>query len=348
MSKRENHWYLINNVVRALGRGANPGGVTVGVWLFLVVVFVAAYKVGALDWLQQNANSPLAVIGAGVGLTLLLVAVGLVMARVRQNGFRGSYWKALASPTPEPLLRLAEQAAATMKAMPDGDALGAHERVMACALYGDEPRAAAALAGIDWKSRAPLIQAIGSSSEAVRVLLCRRDARRFLELTRLARAQASVSAMVPGAAQTERYFNTCVAMGEALLDLGAPKNLKWLEESAADDRFPALQLLASLGLAVALERSGDTARASQLRDFLRQAAPHCAPLHLKAEDFIEGATQSAPPADEGRTAPLASGNTDSGNVQERAAKQRLFKLLGLWGLLLVLYAAFYVFFSASK
>jgi hypothetical protein len=344
MSKRENHWYLINNVVQALGKAARPRGVHVGVWLFLVVAFVIAYATGALDWLQRSASSPMAIIVFPVGLAVAAIAGSLVVARIRQSGFVTRYRQALASPTLEPLMQVVEQAVSTMKALPDADALGAHARALACSLYGDERGATHALARIDWRSRAPLIQSLGLNSEGVMALLCRRDARRFLELTRQARAQASVSTMVPGSAQSERYFNTCVAVGEALLDLDSPRSRKWLEESAADTQAPALQLLASLGLAVAVERSGDTERAGHLRSFLRKAAPHCAALQLKAEDFAEGASRHDLPTQEGGSVTAA----DAGDAQARAAKQKLFKLVGFWALLLVMYAVMYVLFSRPK
>jgi hypothetical protein len=343
VSKRDNHWYIVDVVVQTLGKRMKPRAAHFGLWLFLVAAFVVAYKTGALDWASQRENTSTAIFIFAGGLTVGALALGFVLGKSRQSRYRTRYLQALASPTPGPLIEVAEQATAGMKALPDGDALAAHELAFTYALYGREAEATRVLAGIPWQSRAPLIRGAGLNAEAMVALLCRRDARRALELTRQARALATVSSAVPGAAQTERFHNTCVALAEAILDTGPSTTVSRLEDGAADERFPVLQLLATLGLAIAMERAGNTARAEALRGFLRQTAPHCAPLHLKAEDFSAESTSAPEPV----VAP-APAEGDLAHAAKRRLVKKVGTLLGTWAVLVILYALFYAFFSQPK
>jgi hypothetical protein len=344
VSKRDNHWYLLDAVVKVLGKSLRPRAAHVGLWLFLVAAFVVAYKAGALDWASRSENTSTAIFIFTGGLLIGSLALGLVLGKTRQSRYRTRYLKALASPTPEPLIQVAEEATAGMRALPDGDALSAHELAFTYALYGREAEALRVLGGVSWETRAPLIRGAGLNAEGMVTLLCRRDARRALELTRQARALATMASAVPGAAQSERFHNTCVALAEAILDTGPSTTVRRLEEGAADEKFPVLQLLATLGLAIAMEREGNTARAEALRTFLRQTAPHCAPLHLKAEDFSAEAL-SAPPPVVAAAAPAEGAFAD-------AAKRRVLRkagmLLGLWAVLALLYALMYSVFSQPK
>lgn len=282
-NKRENHRYLADTVSEALGRAMKPKAWMLGLWLVLVVGFVVAFQMGLLEGLARTANSPVFVPGLILLIMVMVIGGALAVARMRQSSFRSDYVKALASPTPEPLIEVIERSRKTNQAVPEVDALTAHSKAIAYALYGDEANATRALGGVNWGPKAPLIQAIGLSSEGIIELLCRRDVQRSLEATRRARALASVNGAIPGAAQSERYHGTCVAVGEALGGIESATSLRWLEESAADARFPAQQLLACFGLAVALERSGDKGRAAQLRAFIERLAPHCGPLRLAPE-----------------------------------------------------------------
>lgn len=92
--------------------------------------------------------------------------------------------------------------------------------------------------------------------------------------------------------QTARYHDTCVAVAEAVLGIDLASSTKSLEESAADARYPLLQLYASFGLAAVTERSGNLERAGQVRDFLRRVAPHCAPLHANPREFVPSGERS--------------------------------------------------------
>jgi len=106
-------------------------------------------------------------------------------------------------------------------------------KAIAYALYGREQEAVRSLGAVDWNRKAPLIQAIGLSAESVVELLCRREPVRAVELARKARAMSSVNGAIPGSAQSQRYHDTCVAVGEALSNIEAPTGIRVLEESSS-------------------------------------------------------------------------------------------------------------------
>ncbi len=351
MSKPENHWYLLRTVLQSLGKAMRPRVWGVGLWLVLVAAFVAAFQAGGLQALLRHADSPAFVPVFTVLIVGVSVTAGILLARWRQESVRSGYVKALQQPTPDALLQVVERSMSMSRALPDIDALSAQSKALAYALYGMEREAARALEGVQWSAKAPLIQAIGLSAEGIIALLCHRDIPQALELTRKARARASIHEALPGAAQTERYHNTCVAVAEVLQNVESPRSVKWLEESAADARFPPLQLLASFGLRVALERAGNLERAAQLRAFLQQTAPHCAPLHREAGQLTAPSPQPVQPLEGAMSRPLSPASGDS-SVQQRSAKRTLLKavggLVGLWVVLLVMYFVLYAFFSQPR
>jgi hypothetical protein len=339
MSKKENHWYILGATVDALRKSMRPRAWQIGLWLFLVALLVALEPL-----LEENANSPAFVPVTTVLVAGLAVGAGFALQRWRLSRARSAYLKALQHAGPEKLIDAIVRSMTSARALPDADAFSAQSRAIAYALYGRGEDAVNALAEINWGARAPLIQAVGLSAEGIVELLCRRDAQRALEVNRKARALASVSGVLPGAAQSTRYHETCVAVGEALLHTESPKSLKWLEEAAADGRFPPLQLLASFGLAVALDHSGNAERASQLRALVLMTAPHCGPLHLKPSDFSAGEPLAS------LTAPVSSslslaGATGGVGVQERSGKKKLIRaagiVVGLWVVLIVTFAVIY-------
>jgi hypothetical protein len=297
MSKGENHWYLLGNVVDAFSRSLRPRAWQIGLWLALAVACLIAIQTGVLEAVFRHADSPAFVPLLTVLVTGLAVGAGLVWARWRLSRARSDYLKALQQPSPEALVAVVTRSMQRARTLPDADAFGAQSRAIAYTLYGDEQSAARALAEVDWDSRAPLIQAVGLSAEGIIELLCRRDAGRALELNRRASALSAVSGLVPGAQQSRRYHGTCVAVGEVLSSNESSAGLAWLEQSAADARYPPLQLLASFGLAVAMTRAGDLERAARLRRFIENVAPHCEPLQLLPGAFrTSGAASDRDPA----------------------------------------------------
>lgn len=351
MSKKENHWYLFAAMLRPLGKSARPGVWTIGLWLVLVALLAIGFQARALEGVLKNASSPgfvpifaFVVVGLAFGATLAL-------RRWRQSALRAEYLSALKHAGPEKLIDVVAAAMKHARALPDADAFSAQSRAIAYALYGNGREAMSALAEVSWGGRAPLVQAVGLSAEGIVELLCRRDARRALELHTKARALASVSSSLPGAAQSERHHGACIAVCEALLNTESPTSLNWLEEAAADARFPQLQLLASFGLAAALDHAGNVERASQLRAQIDDVAPHCGPLHLEPTDF-------SPSDDETPALPTpvssslhSTGSPGSEGIQERFAKKTLIRrlvVLGLWVLLTLMFVAIGAFLVPAK
>ncbi|XXF81099.1 hypothetical protein P2318_15450 [Myxococcaceae bacterium GXIMD 01537] len=280
MSKQENHRYLAGSVLEAIGanRQRHSKAFALGLWVGVIAFFVLVYRTGVYQ-------SPLFVPVASGALVLIALSGGLLLGRARRTRSRSAYLQSLGSPEPASLIQVIEDSASLTRGQPGMDALLAHSKAIAYALYGREQEATQALGTIPWASRAPMIQAVGLSAEGIVALLCRRDASHARELFQKARERSSVSAAIPGAAQTLRFHNTLVALSEVFLDLQPTAGMEVLEKSARNDQFPALQLLASFGLAAALERAGDPQRAAHLRGFIERTAAHCAPLHARPEEF---------------------------------------------------------------
>jgi hypothetical protein len=216
----------------------------------------------------------------------------------------------------------------------------AHSRVIGLALYGREHEAMDALAAVRWTDRAPLVQAMGVCAEGIVELLCRRAPARALELTRKARALASVAGGVPGAAQSARFYGSCVAAAAAVAGEASASDLALLGESRALAQLPILQLLATFGLAVAAERVGDLGRSAELRRFLERMAPHCRALALGLQDFAVAAATGADEQQPGAaSAALASGGQDFRRTAVRSANKLVTRLVGTWALLIAAFVA---------
>jgi hypothetical protein len=193
-----------------------------------------------------------------------------------------------------------------------------------------------------------LIQGVGLSAEALVELLCHRDVEGALKLSREAHALAEVGTSIPGAAASNRYHRTCIAVEEALLGTESPGSVSVLEESAAMGRLTPLQLLGSFGLAAAMDRTGDAERAEALRAFIRQTAPHCAPLHLEAADFsISPRGQLSTKAGPVSSSIVRTGAAAAGGGRHKASRT-LSKAVGAWLLLIVLFLTIRFFLTPSK
>src|SRR6185436_19165631 len=198
-------------------------------------------------------------------IVVVIVSVPLARAFWLRANVRKAYAQALRADGPDRLVAVVARAMRSARSLPDLAAFSAQSTALAYALYGREDEAFRSLAAVEWKGRGPLIQAVGLSAEGLVELLCRRNVARALELTRRARALASLSAAVPGAAATERYHATLVGIAEAVQGTASASSVRAMEEAAADERQPALRVLGSFGLAVIGEQSGDTDRARVLR-----------------------------------------------------------------------------------
>ena len=358
VSKRENHWYLVGTTFDVLAKRMVPRLWVIGLWVALFIAFFLGFQTGALDRLFQSGaferllrstSSPMFVpVVAGL-LVVLALGAGVLLALVRRASARSEYLKALASPASEALIEAVEKSMRPLKRLPDRDAFLAQSKAIAYALYGCERDAVRALGTVEWNRKAPLIQAVGLSAESVVELLCRRAAPQALELARRASEKSNLSAAFPGSAANRRYYAACVAVSEALSNVESPSGIQVLEQSAADGRYPPLQILATFGLAAAMERSGERERAAQLRDRLRQVAPHCAPIHEPPEQFAASPASSDQTDWRPVSAALSSSEMPADRAEERSAKRKIVRWLavrvGLWVALVVLFLVMYARFS---
>jgi hypothetical protein len=352
MSRKENLWYVLGVTVQGWMDAKRPRSWQVGLWLLLLPLFLIGFQTVYLDAALESASSPAFVLVFALLTAGLAVAAGVALQKWRQNRIRRTYVRALQQAGPEGLNDIIVRSMKSVGALPDADAFSAQSRAIAYALYGREEDATNALAEVNWGAKAPLIQATGVSAEGIVELLCRRDPQRALELHRRARALAAINPALPGAAQTERYHGACVAVSEVLANAESASSSRWLEQAAADKRFPPLQLLASFGLAIAMDRSGNAERARQLRAFIIEVAPHCRPLQLKPADFAEirGASAASRVPVTGSPSPAAV--SVGAGVQERAAKRKLIqaagRTIGLWAVLILMFLAMWAFLAPAK
>lgn len=349
MSKSENHWYLLGSAVGVKRAPRRPWLRVLVVWLVLMALFAGFYRFFS----QPSEATAQALSGVSfwpVFLGLLSITVGGTLAyafwRMRQS--RAAYLRALQAPTAEPLLESIDGMTRAVR-LPDADAYRAQARAFALALYGRGADALQALSEVEWASRAPLVQAAGLSAEYAVALLCERDAGSARDLAYQALELSAVSATLPGAGHARRSYERMVAAAEAVLGVDSAQGRSLLEQGAVDSRFPSLQVLAAYGLTHVCERSGEATRAAQLRAFLRELAPHCAPLHAFPASVPGQATALTGPVS--RAVALGISMPAGQGPQALATKHRLRwvvgGVVGLWLLLLALFFAFYSYFSQA-
>lgn len=347
MSKQANHWYLAGSTLETLRKAFTRrrlGWTIVVVWAVLIAFFFALWELTP-DKEKLVRSTP----GTSFAPTLIFMAVAFAglgaLVLWQWSRFRRGYLAALALPEPGFLVAHVDRSLKAAQIMPDWDAMAAQARALAFSFYGRGDEATAALAAVEWQGRAPMIQGIGLNGEGVVELLCHRNAGRALELTRRARDLSAVSARLPGAAQSRRFHDTCVAVAEVLTGVPSPQIRPALEAGAASRSMPQLQLLGSFGLALLAEREGDRERAGVLRGFLRQVAPHCRPLHLPADAFTTG--DAAAP---GPVSSTVTGVVEPATVltQATATKRRALRtvglMVGLWVLLMGAFALMWLLF----
>jgi hypothetical protein len=352
MSKKENFWYVLGAAVQAWMDARRPRRWQLGVCLLVLPLVLIGVQTVGLEGRSRSASSPGFVLVFALLAAGLTVVAAIALHRWRQTRTSRMYVKALKQAGPEGLNDLIMRSMKSAAALPDADAFCAHSRAIAYALYGHEEDATNALAEVNWQAKAPLIQAVGVSAEGIVELLCRRDPQRALELHRRARALAAISPALPGAAQTERFHGACVGVSEVFANAESASSTKWLEQAAADPLFPPLQLLACFGLAAKMTRSGNAERASQLRAFIIEVAPHCRPLQLTPEDFAESGRASAAPRAPVTGSPSPAAGGVGARVQERSAKKTLIqaagRTIGMWAVLILMFLAMWAFFAPAR
>ncbi len=299
MSRGANHRYLLGYWLHAsvhpFTRPRAFSWKLLAIWLALIVVFTLTYDVMTGDYAW--APDP--------RVTLFVVVVGLLSSCVlyyrwaRADSVADSvsdYWTDLQHPGPDRLVERVTQQLKSAQELPDFDAFMAQALALSHALYGRGDDANRALAAIEWSGRAPLIQGVGLVGEGLVELLCRRDAERARLLFCQAGALTSMSLSVPGAADGERHIGALVAVSDVALGRESPTSATRLADCAEDDRFPPMKLIATFGLAVVATRSGDRARAAELRGFLTRVAPHCTPLHREPDALVAADREPPSPA----------------------------------------------------
>jgi hypothetical protein len=342
VSKKENHWYLVEASLRSLWRVPGRRTLVLAALFGILVVVIVTFEPGLL---------------ASGRITLIALAIGLVSGLIGARGAfgnRGRYLAALRMPEPLELIASIDRTMTAMKRMPDSDAFAAQARALAYVLYGRGDDATRELGSVDWSKKAPMIRAIGISAEGLIDVFCRRDPRRGLELCRRARSLASVGAMVPGATQSARYYDVCVGVAEAILGLETETTAAALEQAAGVRRIPPLQLLASYGLALTEARAGNADRAAELRNFVQTTAPHATVLQLTTADFekvplgISPALSDAAIAGQTNTSPSSGPARSTAGTAKRGALGILGKLFGVWILLAICFLVVWQFLSSAK
>jgi len=357
MSKRENHWYLVGNVADAYAKVQlgvlRPRLIPFAKACLLCAGLVLGLLVGVSYWPSETAQM-VQLLDTPAGLVLFAAAVvGPWVAWIFWNARRQqaraelAYRRALQHTGPEQLLEVLDEMSRHARMVPDVDAFMAQGKADALTLFGRGDDALRLLGEVRWSAKPPLIRAGGLVSEGLIALLCHRNPRRALDHIRKALDLAALGSAVPGAVQVQRNFRAYAHVCEALLGIQSPGGPAHLEQSLANERFPQIQLLSALGLAAVMDRSGNPERAEQLRRFIRETAPHCAPLQLAPEDF----SSSEPEALE--TGPVSSAcEAPEGGVQARSAKKKLLAVVALFvGLLALLHGlswALSAYYSAKQ
>lgn len=214
------------------------------------------------------------------------IFLALYVWRVR---LRASYRKAFQHPDPSKILAVTDRVALASSASPGGDAGRAQSRAFAFSFYGDEEGAARALSEVPWNTKAPIQQAMGLYGEAVVEFLCHRNAKRGLDLSRRARELARVDSRAPGARGTLKAYDTLVAIGEILSNEFSLETLDDLDREFRRLKLSPRKLLVAFALQVGMAQVGKTERAEELRSFLRDTVPYCAPLLDPSFDYTTSA-----------------------------------------------------------
>ncbi|MDP1827866.1 MAG: hypothetical protein Q8L48_31620 [Archangium sp.] len=122
-------------------------------------------------------------------------------------------------------------------------------------IYGELDGARRELNAVRWEQRAPLVQGYGASLASYICLLGTGEFEAGLAAARKARDLTQLGSW-PGAANSRVYFETGVALAEALNGQASGVALTRLEQTAATTRFPVQRLFALYGLGVAARRAG--------------------------------------------------------------------------------------------
>ena len=213
-------------------------------------------------------------------LIVVPVLVGsLALRQFRVRKVRRKEAEALQQPGPEAHLQLTDELLPPTSPFPDANLLRAQRRALARILYGQDAQARHELNAVDWRGKAPLLQAMERSSDALLHLLCKDDPEQALRLAREALSLADINPAIPGARQGRVYYEVLVHASELVTGHSAPEDLRTLEHHQAESSLLVVRLISAWALRAAATQRNDPEGAERMRQFLQTHAPHCVALH---------------------------------------------------------------------
>lgn len=304
--RSENHRYIFG-LVAAGGRTKRPARYWLKIvllWLVLVSVFTVVwssleagrYEDGAVHPVATNSPSQWS---AWLGPVFMVMAVVLMLGLVWGGRWRAKRALLAALQSPDPAALVATVTSQIASRLPDRDAYVAQVQALAYTVYGRAVEARQALRQVEWSSRAPIIASLGYFAEAWVVLLCDRNVVSARNLFGEAASRAAVNPRVPGAAAERATYSVNLAVcdvlsGDVLSGEQAARHVAVLEQAVSHHVSPYVRLLAAMGLAALMDATGNAAKASELRAFIANTAPHCAAFRLTPADFIAKSDEGGP------------------------------------------------------
>ncbi|RKH41749.1 hypothetical protein D7X55_16845 [Corallococcus sp. AB049A] len=207
------------------------------------------------------------------------IAGSLALRQFRIRKVRRKEANALQQPGPEAHLRLTDELLPPTSPFPDANLLRAQRRALARILYGQDAQARYELNAVDWRGKAPLLQAMERGSDALRHLLCKDDPEQARMLAREALSLADINPAIPGARQGRVFYEALVQASELVTGPSTPEDLRTLEHHQAQSSLLVVRLISAWALRAAATQRNDPEGAERMRQFLQTHAPHCAALH---------------------------------------------------------------------
>ncbi|MGE6762155.1 hypothetical protein ACQKGO_29365 [Corallococcus interemptor] len=259
------------------------GAVLLGLWASFYAFFTHSSSTSE----DGSASSSTTASQWELGHTLfpyLLVIVpaivgSLALRQFRVRKVRRKEADALQQPGPEAHLQLTDELLPPTSPFPDANLLRAQRRALARILYGQDAQARHELNAVDWRGKAPLLQALERGSDALLHLLCKDDPEQALRLAREAFSLADINPAIPGARQGRVFYEVLIHSAELVAGPSTPEGLRTLEHHQAESSLLVVRLLSAWALRADATRRNDLERAERMRQFLQTHAPHCVALH---------------------------------------------------------------------
>ncbi|NOK11828.1 hypothetical protein [Corallococcus exercitus] len=295
MSREENNRYLRNATkdqlrkLPLLGRlGSHPFLKLLLLWAALLALYGGFYVFfsnpthpGRSQPTPSSTLQPEWVPTLIAIFTLVFPVLGasLLWRQLQARKARRKEAEALLQPGPEAYLRLTDELLPPTSPFPDVDLLRAQRHALARILYGQDAQARHELNQVNWRGKAPLLQAMERGMDALLHLLCKDDPERGLTLAREALAMADLNPAIPGAKTGRVFYDVLLHSAEVLTGTVTPEGTRTLEHHQEGSPLIVVRLLSAWALRVASVQGKDLDRAERMRQFLQTHAPHCAPLH---------------------------------------------------------------------